>query len=438
MIRRIRLEGYKSFADATLEAAPLTVIFGPNDAGKSNLLDAFDLLSQLVEVDSLKKAFDATLHRGRLVEAFFSPKGFGEEGLEDLKRRGTLELTLTVDFDLQDQVRARINAQLAKREEIEQTKVAYTRVVETYLRYRISLRYDYASGEPFVADETLIPLTKVGQPRVSRNAFVELDKQHRRFVARIERQSHPRYFDTNRNRSLLSEISDPVYHPHVVAAKEEIRSWRSYYVEPSLVRRESGVHGADDPGRHGEDLAAFYWKLKHEHAKRFRVASINLQRLVPSLRGIEVREVRGTLDPVILQANGAEFPFRLASEGTLRLLCLLGIAVAPVAPSMVAYEEPENGVQPGRLDILAHILREIAEGGRTQVILTSHSPAFMASIGAAGLIRCFRNDNGRSQFESWRDRDRMFVAEGVEEYMVEGVEESPVRLSSRLMRGDLE
>lgn len=438
MIRKIRLEGYKSFADATLDAAPLTVVFGPNDAGKSNLLDGFDLLSELVEVDSLKKAFDTALHRGRLVEAFFSPRGFGEEGLRELKRRGTLELTLTVDFDLQDQVQNRINAQLADREQIAQTKVAYTRVVETYLRYRISLRYDYASGEPFVADENLVSLSGSGEPRASRRPFIELDKDHQRFVARIERQGHPRYFDIHRNRTLLSEISDPVYHPHVVAAKEELRSWRSYYVEPSLVRRESGVHGAEDPGRHGEDLAAFYWKLKHEHPDHFKVVSMNLARLIPSLRGIDIREVRGTLDPVVLEASGGEFPFRLASEGTLRLLCLLGIAVAPNAPSMVAYEEPENGVQPGRIDILAGILEDIAARGRTQVILTSHSPPFIERLRGAHLVRCFRNETGRSSFEDWAAADRMFVSQGVEEGGGEPVSErQPSRLSERLLRGEL-
>lgn len=429
MIRSIRLQRYKSFDDARLDAAPLTVVFGPNDAGKSNLLDAFNLLSELAEVDSLKKAFDPALHRGRLLEAFHAPLGFGEKGLRDLQEKGKLELELTVDFELQKAIRERINRLLEERERIAETKVPFTRVVETLLRYRLGLRYDYASGEPFVFDEALIPLTGQGEPKVSRKPFVELDHEHGRFVLRIERQSHPRYYDTNRNRTLLSEISDPVYHPHMVAAKEEMRSWRSYYVEPSLVRRESGVHGADDPGRHGEELAAFYWKLKHEHPRKFKAVSLNLRRLIPTLEGVDVREVRGMLDPVILKAGGGEFPFRLASEGTLRLLCLLGIAIAPHAPAMVAYEEPENGVQPGRLDILAQILSEIAQRGSTQVILTSHSPAFLDRLEGARLVNCRRDEEGRSIFETWPERDRMFAGQGVEET-------TPV--SERILRGDLQ
>lgn len=435
MIRRIRLTKFKSFEDAELCLDPLTVIFGPNDAGKSNLLDSFNLLSELAEVDSLKKAFDPTIHRGRLLEAFFSPQGFGPEGLEALRRERMLELQLEVDIDLQDEVKQRINETLKERERIAEAKVPYTRVVETRLRYRLGLRYDYDSGEPFVHDERLSALTKDGDEKETRKPFIDFDEKNRRFIARMERQGHPRYYDADRNRTLLSEISDPVYHPHIVAAKDEIRSWRSYYVEPSLVREEAGVHGADDPGRHGEELAAFYWKLKHEYPPEFKTVSLNLQRLVPSLEGIDVREVQGTLHPTIRKKGGAEYPFRLASEGTLRLLCLLGIAIAPSAPAMVAYEEPENGVQPGRLDILGEILEGIARRGRTQVILTTHSPTFLERLDEALLVNCRREAQGGTVFVPYGGADRMFAAQDLEEPRGKRMATS---LSERLVRGEFQ
>lgn len=433
MLRKIRLHNYKSFVDAELEAGPQTAIFGPNDGGKSNLLDAFNLLAQLAEEDSLKKAFDPEIHRGRILEAFHSPAGFGEQGLERIRSRGQLELEIEVDIELQQGIRHRINALLKDRERIAEARVPYTRVVESRLRYRVGLRYDYGTGEPFVFDEKLAPLTRDWQQKQSRNSFIDFDSSKRRFIARIERQSHPRYFDPNRNRTLLSELSDPVYHPHVVAAKEEIRSWRSYYVEPSLVREESGVHGADDPGRHGEELAAFYWKLKHENPRRFKTVSLNLRKLIPSLDGIDVREVQGVLHPVILKAGGAEFPFRLASEGTLRLLCLLGIGIAPRPPAMVAYEEPENGVQPGRLDILASILGGLADRGETQVILTTHSPILLQRLERATFVNCRRDDRGRSVFTSYTERDLPFASQDFED----GVEEA-TPLSELLVRGEFQ
>jgi len=409
MIQRIYLRNYKSFADAEAALDPLTVIFGPNDAGKSNLLDSLDLLSELAEVDSLKKAFDPRLHRGRLIEAFRSPAGFGANGLDSFQKSDRIFLELTVDVRLQPGIVDRINAGLKAREAAANAKAPYTRVVERYLRYRLRIELHYGSGELFVVDEYLAPLTMKGEPKKSRSPFIERDDESSRFVVRIERQGHPRYYDLNRNRTLLSEISDPVYHPHVVAAKEEIRSWRSYYVEPSKVRREAGVYGADDPGRHGEDLAAFYWKLKHEHPKRFKVVCLNLHRLVPTIDRIDIRETLGNLDPYIVNEDGSEFPVRLASEGTLRLLCLLGIAVAPAAPALVAYEEPENGVHPARLDILAHILRSLAQRGRTQVILTSHSPTFLGRLRDADFVVCKRGEDSGSVLLNYSERDKLYA-----------------------------
>jgi predicted ATPase len=426
MLTRIRLRRYKSFVDGELAAGPLTVIFGPNDAGKSNLLDALALLSKLAEVDSLKQAFDPTLHRGRLLEAFHSPRGFGESALRDLRQRPHITFELEVDIELQRQIQERINRALAEREQLAEARAPYTRVAERSLRYRLQLRYHYRSGEIFVADENLVALNRQGTPRQGRKPFIE--RAPDRFVVRLERQGSPRYFDVNRNRTLLSEISDPVYHPHVVAAKEELRSWRSYYVEPSLVRRETGVHGADDPGRHGEELAAFYWKLKHEYPQHFRNVCLNLHSLIPSLVGIDVWEVQGALDAVVIEQGGGEFPFRLASEGTLRLLCLLAIAIAPHPAAVVAYEEPENGVQPARLDILAHVIRNVGAGGRTQVILTTHSPTFLGQIREATFVACRRSVvSGGSEFLPYGERDKAFAADDLED---------GTPLSQRVVRGD--
>jgi len=46
MLKRIKIEGYKSFKQFELRLRPLMVIMGPNATGKSNFLDALYLLSK--------------------------------------------------------------------------------------------------------------------------------------------------------------------------------------------------------------------------------------------------------------------------------------------------------------------------------------------------------------------------------------------------------
>ena len=47
MLKRIKIQGYKSLVNLELNLKPLSVLVGPNASGKSNLLDALQLLSQI-------------------------------------------------------------------------------------------------------------------------------------------------------------------------------------------------------------------------------------------------------------------------------------------------------------------------------------------------------------------------------------------------------
>jgi AAA15 family ATPase/GTPase len=67
MLNRIHIQGFKSLRDATVELAPLVVLFGPNAAGKSNLLEALLLLSRLVGERTLSEAFAEVISDGSVM-----------------------------------------------------------------------------------------------------------------------------------------------------------------------------------------------------------------------------------------------------------------------------------------------------------------------------------------------------------------------------------
>ncbi|MCD6326434.1 AAA family ATPase, partial [bacterium] len=79
---------------------------------------------------------------------------------------------------------------------------------------------------------------------------------------------------------------------------------------------------------------------------------------------------------------------RLMSEGTLRLMGLIA-AVFPRTPAtVVCYEEPENGVHPGRIRIIADILKGAAQYYSKQLIVTTHSPVFARQFKEEQLFIC--------------------------------------------------
>ena len=70
MLRNLRVRGFKSLADVTVEWPRMSVLFGPNSAGKSNLPDAIHALSRIGTARTLMDALDSRMIRGYAFELF--------------------------------------------------------------------------------------------------------------------------------------------------------------------------------------------------------------------------------------------------------------------------------------------------------------------------------------------------------------------------------
>jgi predicted ATPase len=105
---------------------------------------------------------------------------------------------------------------------------------------------------------------------------------------------------------------------------------------------------------------------------------------------------------IIIQQDGTPYSSRVVSEGTLRVLALCCLAGNPWPGELIAFEEPENGVHPRRIEVIADLLASMAEQGRSQVVVTTHSPTLIAAMlrrahmnpGQIKLFRCAQR--GRS------------------------------------------
>ena len=65
MLKNIKIKGYKSFSEIEIKLASLMVLFAPNATGKSNFLDALQLLLRLANRRSLISPY-----RSNLLESF--------------------------------------------------------------------------------------------------------------------------------------------------------------------------------------------------------------------------------------------------------------------------------------------------------------------------------------------------------------------------------
>lgn len=354
VLRRFRVEGFKSLADVELAPPRVAVLIGPNAAGKSNLLDAFQMLARAGTERTLTDALSAPI-RGFPQEAFTLPRG----GLPELLNRDRATFTLEADLDMER---------------------PSTRGSREQIRYRIQIEINPDSGVLSVADEYLVKLSRAGepkeQPRIERDDGSLL-------VRRSGKGGRPQYEPVAANHSLLSDarLSGSPY-PLFDQVRDELRHWRTYYLDPGgRMRDASPPRQVEHIGAHGEHLAPFLFGLKSRDDHAFAAVQRALRSVIPSIGslGVDLDAKRGTLD-IEIEQDGTTFSSRVISEGTLRVLALCTLAVTAGPKGLIAFEEPENGVSPQRIDRIAELLASIARRGRSQLVVTTHSPAFAAAM----------------------------------------------------------
>ncbi|HDL84900.1 MAG TPA: DUF2813 domain-containing protein [Candidatus Acetothermia bacterium] len=441
MIKRVRIQGYKSLHDLDLKLGKFCVLFGPNASGKSNFLDALQLLSGLIKSPTLNDAFKPP-YRGAPLESFAFPEG----GMKALLQQESATVRFEVDVELSDSTIIsvdRLIREMRKTRLVKETAQPYgdqpksQYVRERSLRYTLEVEILPKSGILRVRDERLCALNGSGVPKVSRNPFLE--KVGQKLHLRMEKQSHPTYHDVNLDHSVLSLSLYPPHYPHVTAFKKELSNWSFFYFEPrDRMRRSSPIKEVRHIGLMGEDLAAFLNTLRAVSPRQLQGIEKTLHAIIPSVSGIEVEpNDLGEVELRIVEGN-TSIPASVVSEGTLRILGLLALNASTEPATLVGFEEPENGVHPRRIRLIAELLKSRSEQADTQLIVTTHSPILPDMLSDEDLYVC-RKAGGNTEiqpFSTWGELARdSTIQKALDEEQPSGVS---IPVSQRILRGDFD
>jgi predicted ATPase len=206
------------------------------------------------------------------------------------------------------------------------------------------------------------------------------------FSQAAERFDAVREFVSERD-SLLSLATGPFAANRFAAGfQRELSEWEIHHAiqtqrdamirTPQIVRPESRL------SPDGQNLVAYLHNL-HETSHEFKGAVTTAMQAAFGPDFVELR-----FPPAAEQRIQLEIRWRSLkrarsasdlSDGTLRFLFLIAILANPQPPPLIAIDEPETGLHPSMLRIVAEYARQAAE--RTQVVLTTHSPAFLDSFG---------------------------------------------------------
>ena len=340
----LRLDGLLSFAPGAdaIPLTPLNVLIGPNASGKSNLIEAIELLR------ATPTAFATAIRDGGGTREWIwkGERGTGYAGIEALIRGSSPvpDMLYHLSFTASGQRTEVLNEAL---EEIKKRRSTAQDVI-SYYRFQ--------SGRP-----------TINVREVGKQGWTE---RH------LDRQS------LVPDESILSQRKDPDLYPELTWVGRQFgriqtfREW-SFGRYASLRQPQPADLPGDELLLDSRNLGLILNQLEHTDAG----PELNrlLGRFLPRYQRVTTLIQGGTVQ-FYLHEKGlkAPIPATRLSDGTIRFVAMLALLLSPTPPPLICMEEPELGQHPDALAMLAELV--VAASQRSQLIVTTHSEALVSAL----------------------------------------------------------
>ena len=327
----LRLAGWKSIREATIDLRPLNVLIGANGAGKSNLASFFKLMNNIREgsfqthVGTIGGA-ESLLHRGA-------------------KRTSAIEADLRFPFDTND------------------------------IHY--SLRLIPAAGN------TLIIAAEELKPGSSR----EVERYHGHRESQLEAQSN---FDDPK----WKLVGDYLFNCRVF-----------HFHDTSLLgpmRRDCLIDANRFLYADASNLPAMLYLYRQRYPKAYRRIVAAVKAVAPFFEDFVLEPLRLNPKNIALhwrtKDSDYEFGPHQLSDGTLRAIALFTLLLQPEEdlPELIVLDEPELGLHPAALTVLADLLKSASQ--HTQLLIATQSALLIDHFDVEDIITVNLRD-GCSTFD---------------------------------------
>lgn len=307
-LTQITVQGYKSIKDQTLDLGRLNVLIGGNGVGKSNLIGVFKFLRSMYDGD---------------LQATVGAIG-GANTLFYFGRKTTKLLRLQCVFQEEGSGNKNI--------------------------YRAKLR-------PTDEDQLVFMMESAGfqTPPHTEPYWNELGAGQ----------------SESNLRQAPSRINDWV--------KEDLASYRVYHFHDTsssaLVKQTGDLNDNQFLQTDARNLAAFLYWMKLKRPDHLRMIEEVIQQIAPFFDRFELTPSRNNEDKIRLewreQGSESYFNAHQLSDGTLRFICLATLLLQPEVPRMVLLDEPELGLHPASIVLLAELLKQTSQ--RSQLLVATQS-----------------------------------------------------------------
>lgn len=373
MLTSVRIQGYRPFRDLVAPLGRLVVLVGANGSGKSSLFEFLRFLRDGVYQDIPPEIVSGSI------------------GQHIFHKPGPERFAWDVEIDFRQTYPLHYQGELTG--PVGRTRVSFERV-------------------------TTMPPQPV-------RPYVFMSVHEREGTIQDPESKRPKKQEVvlqRPNQLALSIATNPVQ-VTLYKLREYILGWRfysSFNIANEKIRKTVPIQ--QEPVLHEDagNLSSVLHYLYTEHPLIFDELQTHLRSTVPGFRGMNVK-ARGGPGEVIAfwREEGVDGELSLAdlSDGTLRLMCWIALALHPKPPTLVCIDEPDQGVHPRTLPLLAGLFEKASQ--RTQIILATHASYFLLQFDL-DKIAVLRRENGAAKF--LRPSDSPALVESLEDFGPEEIE----------------
>ncbi|RKH63719.1 DUF2813 domain-containing protein [Corallococcus interemptor] len=348
-LERIEVAGFKSIREMALELRPINVLIGANGAGKSNFISVFTLLQRMRE--------------GRLQQHV--AQAGGADSLLHYGRKQTPQARLKLVFSQQ----ATHQFELAPTDDdsfiiINEFITSPDRTRSKPLPFATTQRpmreAGWSHSQAPRRDEIFAKIEKEGRPGVQRAIDVV-----KRFFASIG--------------GLFDGLK--VYHFQDTSSG-------------ALLKQTQNIDDNEALRADASNLAAFLYLLREKHPESYRRIVATVRLAAPYFDDFRLRPNPFNEQKILLEWSERDsddyFNAHALSDGTLRFICLATLLLQPELPPMIIIDEPELGLHPYAIQLLAGMVRNASQ--KSQLILSTQSVTLVNQFTPEDLVIVDRQD----------------------------------------------
>jgi predicted ATPase len=349
MLKRFRVNNFRSLLNVEFRPVGVNVLIGPNNAGKTNLCSALRFLGLTASLP-LEDAIRTSVGETWNIRNVYLPPGPTEIELQcSLPHDGD-----TIDFDYRLELSVRVesptygSALRIRKETLSATGAGFSQTV--------LMRNE--DGEVWLLDQELSRTEEVKGP--DRRRTLDIPTERSMFCGLHCREA-------NRAASLF---------------KRYIENWRYYSLNPLSLRSPKVERETAGLSFDGGNMTQTFFRLHNERPREEKKLIEIIKTLEPRLDLFTYKSPDPEAVYLFMEdQKGNQFSAHSISDGTLRFMAMAYLLLSredsgpDSLPGLTIIEEPENGLYVGYLKPLFE--RLVAPGRKDQFVFTTHSPYFI-------------------------------------------------------------